>query len=180
MSSRNDLMDFETVDTTIDILGEPKIDSPLLKNGYDYDSDVFVDEENRVLIHVNEKSIQRMLELGKKPPAFEVAGPRRKIYFDPSKIRCALVTCGGLCPGLNDIIRSVVLELYHRYGVKRIYGIKYGLQGFMPEYGHDVMELEPESVVRILDRGGSILGSSRGPQNVDDKIGRASCRERVS
>ena len=161
------MMDFDSVDTRIDALGEAKIDSPLLKSGQTWAGDVFVDEENRVLIHVNEKHIQRMMDEGKRPPAFEMAGPRRTIYFDPSKVRCALVTCGGLCPGLNDIIRSIVLELYHRYGVKKIYGIKYGLQGFIPEYGHDVMEMHPENVVRILDRGGSILGSSRGPQDVE-------------
>jgi 6-phosphofructokinase 1 len=160
-------MDFDSVDTRITALGEPKIDSPLLKNGYTWDSGIFVDGESRVLIHVNEKHILKMMDEGKKPPAFEMAGPRRTIYFDPSKVRCALVTCGGLCPGLNDIIRSIVLELYHRYGVKKIYGIKYGLQGFIPEYGHDLMELHPDNVTRILDRGGSILGSSRGPQDVE-------------
>jgi 6-phosphofructokinase 1 len=161
------MSEFDSVDTRVESLGDCKIDSPLLKNGYTMDSEIFVGDENRVLIQVNEKHIFQRIEQGKKPPAFEIAGPRKKIYFDPSKIRCALVTCGGLCPGLNDIIRSVVLELFHRYGVKRIYGIKYGLQGFIPEYGHDVIELNPENVVRILDRGGSILGSSRGPQDVD-------------
>lgn len=161
------MSEFDSVDTRIESLGDCKIDSPLLKNGYTMDSEIFVDDENRVLIQVNEKHIFERIEQGEKPPAFEMAGPRKKIYFDPSKIRCALVTCGGLCPGLNDIIRSVVLELFHRYGVQRIYGIKYGLQGFIPEYGHDVIELNPENVVRILDRGGSILGSSRGPQDVD-------------
>jgi 6-phosphofructokinase 1 len=164
------MSEFDSVDTRIESLGECKIDSPLLKNGYTMDSEIFVDDENRVLIQVNAKHVCQRLEQGKKPPAFEMAGPRKKIYFDPSKIRCALVTCGGLCPGLNDIIRSVVLELYHRYGVKRIYGITYGLQGFIPEYGHDVMELNPENVVRILERGGSILGSSRGPQDVESIV----------
>ncbi len=164
------MIEFDSVDTRIDILGDAKIDSPLLKNGYSPDSDVFVEEDSRVLIHVNEKHILRIMDQGKKPPAFEVAGPRKKIFFDPSKTRCALATCGGLCPGLNDIIRSVVLELYHRYGVKRIYGMRYGLQGFIPEYGHDVMELDPENVTHILDRGGSILGSSRGPQDVESIV----------
>jgi 6-phosphofructokinase 1 len=108
-----------------------------------------------------------MLAQGKCPPSFELAGPREKIYFDPSKLRCALVTCGGLCPGLNDIIRAVVLELYYHYGVRNIYGIRYGLQGFIPQYGHDIMELTPRSVSKILDMGGSILGSSRGAQDIE-------------
>jgi 6-phosphofructokinase 1 len=103
----------------------------------------------------------------KELPSFELAGPRQNIYFDPSKLKCAVVTCGGLCPGLNDIIRSVVFQLYHCYGVRNICGIRYGLQGFIPEYGHDVMELSPGSVVNIHEMGGSILGSSRGPQSIE-------------
>lgn len=162
-----DIMSLETVSTEIETLGEAKISSPLIETGNVPDNKIFIEENNRILIHVNERHINKLLEPGKKPPSFEVAGPRKKIYFDPSKLRCALVTCGGLCPGLNDIIRSIVLELHHRYEVKNIYGIKYGLQGFVPEYGHDVMELTPESVVRIHDSGGTILGSSRGPQDID-------------
>ena len=76
-------------------------------------------------------------------PSLELAGPRSKIYFDPSKLRCALVTCGGLCPGLNDIIRAVVLELYHHYGVRNISGIRYGLLGFIPKYAHQIKDLTP-------------------------------------
>lgn len=160
-------MNFESVDTTISVLDEPKIPSPLLSDCKSDHGNFFIEEDNRVLIHVNETIVNDMMREGKKPPSFEVAGPRRKIYFDPSKLKCALVTCGGLCPGLNDIIRAVVLELHHRYGVKNIFGIRYGLQGFIPEYGHDVMELTPDSVVRILERGGSILGSSRGGQDIE-------------
>lgn len=160
-------MKFDTIETAIDTLGEPKIDSPFLKDIHNWPQDIFVDDDLRVLLQVNEAFIRQKFENGERPPSFEVAGPRKKIYFDPSKLRCALVTCGGLCPGLNDIIRSVVLELYHRYGVTRIYGIKYGLEGFIPDYGHDVVELDPDSVVRILERGGTILGSSRGPQDIE-------------
>jgi 6-phosphofructokinase 1 len=106
-----------------------------------------------------------------------MAGPRRRIYFDPSKLRCAVVTCGGLCPGLNGIIRSVVLELYYGYGVRNISGIRYGLQGFIPEYGHDVLELTPEVVGDIIRKGGSFLGSSRGPQDMEAIV---DCLERMN
>lgn len=160
-------MEFEHVETDIESLGEAKIDSPFMYDEHSLDHLSFVDESMRVLLDVNETNLHRLIAEGRRPPSFEVAGPRKKIFFDSSKLRCALVTCGGLCPGLNDIIRAVVLELVHRYGVKHIYGIKFGLQGFIPEYGHDLVELTPEFVVRILDRGGSILGSSRGPQDVD-------------
>jgi 6-phosphofructokinase 1 len=151
----------------IPVLGEAKIPSPLKDASRETHVQSFVSETDRVLIEVDPIKIKAICKSGKPFPSLELAGPREKIYFDPSKLRCALVTCGGLCPGLNDIIRAVVLELYYGYGVRGIYGIRYGLQGFIPEYGHDYINLKPESVVNILDMGGSILGSSRGPQDID-------------
>ena len=91
------------------------------------------------------------------------AGAREKIFFDYSKLKCAVVTCGGLCPGLNNVIRSVVLTLYHDYKVKNILGIRFGLQGFISKYGHPVLELTPDKVSEINELGGTILSSSRGP-----------------
>jgi len=158
-------MEFDNIDTKILTLGDPKIGSPIHAEPDTIDRH-FVSDDDKVLIYVKEKLITAMLDKKLTPPAFELAGPRKKIYFDPSKIRCGLVTCGGLCPGLNDIIRSIVLELYYRYGVRNIYGINYGLQGFIPKYGHDVIDLTPTYVERILDMGGSVLGSSRGPQDI--------------
>jgi 6-phosphofructokinase 1 len=96
----------------------------------------------------------------------ERAGPREMIYFDPSKTRAAVVTCGGLCPGINNVIRSLVMTLNYRYGVKKILGIQYGFQGFNPEYGHDFVELTPKKVSNIHQFGGTILGSSRGKQDI--------------
>ncbi len=58
-----------------------------------------------------------------------MAGPRRKIYFDPSKLKCGIVTCGGLCPGINDVIEAIVMELYYHYGVRSIFGFRYGFEG---------------------------------------------------
>ena len=170
-------MDFIDIDTRIPALGEPKIDSPCHGDDGGLHGQRFVTDTDRVLIDVNPDSIERLLQAGRPLPAFELAGPRSKIYFDPSKLKCALVTCGGLCPGLNDIIRSVVLGLYYGYGVRNIYGIRYGLQGFIPKYGHDVMELGPEAVVNILEMGGSILGSSRGPQPIEQIV---ECLERMN
>ncbi len=119
----------------------------------------------------------QQVQNGQTPASFERAGPRSNIFFDPSKLRCALVTCGGLCPGLNDIIRSIVLELHWGYGVRCIYGIRYGLQGFVPKYGHNVIDLTPDEVSNIHERGGSVLGSSRGPQDVDEIV---DCLERMN
>ena len=150
-------------DFTISRLGECRIQSPM-------PSVHFVDDDDHVLYDNNLQKIEVYFKAGKTPPFFEKAGPREKIYFDPSKLKCALVTCGGLCPGLNDIIRAITLELYYGYGVRHIFGIRYGLQGFIPAFGHQMVELKPSAVTNILEMGGSILGSSRGPQPVEDVV----------
>ena len=163
-------MSYGDFDTTIPILGEAKIPSPIQGGEKGAFSRSFVNDSERIIIDVKLNDLITLAEKGKDFPSFELAGPRKKIYFDPSKLRCALVTCGGLCPGLNDIIRAIVLELFYGYGVKNILGFKYGLQGFIPKYGHDVIELQPENVGSILEMGGSILGSSRGPQSIDEIV----------
>ena len=160
----------DMIDTAIPTLGERKIPSPLLKRETAGDFQRFVSDSDRVVIDVDLSHLTSKMARGDELPSFELAGPRHEIYFDPSKLKCAIVTCGGLCPGLNDIIRSVVFQLYHCYGVRNICGIRYGLQGFIPEYRHDVMELTPASVVNIHEMGGSILGSSRGPQPIQEIV----------
>ena len=164
-------MDYDkNIATKIQRLGDAKIESPAQRRPPGMATNSFVSDGEGVLIDVTLSGYKEALKNGNPGPVFEFAGPREKIYFDPSKLRCGIVTCGGLCPGLNDIIRSVVLELYYGYGVKQIYGFRYGLQGFIPRYGHDVMDLSPEVVVDILERGGTILGSSRGPQNINEIV----------
>lgn len=161
-------MSKEDVSTRIPVLGEARIDSPLIPAGKRNGSR-FISEEARILVDVSVG--------GQNNLSFEQAGPREKIYFDPSKLKCAVVTCGGLCPGLNDIIRSIVLELHHIYKVRNIYGIRHGLQGFIPEYGHAVLDLDPRSVSGIQNTGGSILGSSRGGQDINAVV---DCLERMN
>ncbi len=151
-------------DTRIETLGTPNIPSPM-ENRFTY-----MRGGRRILVDMDARRIEVLIKSGESPPAFEAAGPRKKIFFDPSKAKCALVTCGGLCPGLNDIIRSVVLELYHSYNVKNIVGIRHGLQGFIPAFGHDFVPLNPESVANILNMGGTVLGSSRGEQDMDEIV----------
>ncbi len=159
-------MDLDAGEIKIQTIGEPKIQSPLKEKGLSDKN--FISDDTKIVIDIDSDNIKQILKDSKELASFELAGPREKIYFDPSKIRCALATCGGLCPGLNDIIRSIVLELYHGYGVRNIYGIKYGLQGLSPKYKHDIIDLVPETVAGILDKGGTILGSSRGPQDMDE------------
>ncbi len=165
------------MDTRIDSLGEAKIDSPIINELNGSSIDIFKEDTDTILIELTPEKVTETINSGKTPSSFELAGPRKKIFFDPSKLKCALVTCGGLCPGLNNIIRSVVLELYYSYGVRHIYGIRYGLQGFIPEYKHDVRDLSPANVVDIHEMGGSILGSSRGPQDIETIV---DCLERMN
>ena len=102
--------------------------------------------------------------------AFERAGPRERIFFDPAKTSAGIVTCGGLSPGINNVIRTLVMQLNYHYGVKRILGYRFGYQGLVPKYGHAVMDLTPESVRDIHYLGGSILASSRGPQDPAEMV----------
>jgi len=142
-------------DFRIERIGQCTYPSPL-------DSAVFVDDSEGVLIDATLSGYQR----GQDKPAFlEKAGPRKRIFFDPDKSRAALVTCGGLCPGLNDVIRSLVMVLWYRYGVKDILGLRYGYEGLIASFNHEPLILEPEVVEDIHKDGGTILGTSRGPQD---------------
>jgi 6-phosphofructokinase 1 len=126
----------------------------------------FAGDEEHILLHRDINVIRKYLDSGLEPPRFEVAGPREKIYFDPAALACGIVTCGGLCPGLNDVIRSIVLSLHHHYGVRKIYGFPYGYEGLAPKFKHQPVALTPQFVTQINEMGGTILGSSRGNQDV--------------
>lgn len=136
-----------------------KIKSPLLEKFKINDMN-FVRDNKRMLYNV-------MIENGDPANAelndtFELAGPREYLHFDPSSTRSAIVTCGGLCPGLNAVIRSIVMESWYRYGLRDILGIRYGYNGLNPIKGYEPIELNPDTVRSIHMDGGTILGSSRG------------------
>ena len=157
-------MDQETpYDFTIQSLGECTIDSPLNVSYYATDN-------RRVLFNVDLHHYADLKAPDGLPLSVEVAGPRAKIVFDPARTKAAIVTCGGLCPGINDVIRAIVMELYYRYGVQNIIGIRYGFQGFIPKYRHEVVELLPDVVKDIHAIGGSILSSSRGRQEIGEIV----------
>lgn len=144
---------------TIKKLGEGKFKSPLLET-FQLNDMNFVKDSKRMFYNV-------MLENGDASSVdmektFELAGPRELIYFNPKETRSAIVTCGGLCPGLNDVIRSLVMESWYRYGAKDILGIRYGYSGLHPDTKFAPIELNPDAVRAIHMDGGSILGSSRG------------------
>ncbi len=138
-------------------LGEAVVDSPL-KTFYTEDSE-------EILISAEWKFIQEQFAQGIKPASFEKAGPRSHIYHPPFSTRAAIVTCGGLCPGLNGVIKGVVETLYSDYQVNDVFGIPYGYLGLTPASPAKPMRLDPEIVDTIHEQGGSILGSSRGPQD---------------
>lgn len=159
MSRNLKLSDFQ-----IDTLGDCRIDSPLGLSTVKGDRVfTFVEDTERVRFDV-------LMDERNKPEAevlsMELAGPRQRIFFDPSKTSVAIVTCGGLCPGINNVIRSLVMSLHYRYGVKKVWGVQYGYEGFIPDYKHPFIELTPEKVASIHQFGGTILGSSRGKQDV--------------
>jgi 6-phosphofructokinase 1 len=101
---------------------------------------------------------------------FEIAGAREHLFFNPSETRAGIVTCGGLCPGLNDVIRSLFFEMHHAYNVKEVLGFRWGYQGLDPEHGAEPLVLTHEVVDRIHLQAGTILGTSRGPVDKEHAV----------
>jgi len=158
-------------DFEIKVLGKGTVKSPLKlssnKGEAIYD---FIKDNDRILHDSTLENFISCKENNTIPISFEKAGPREILYFEPAKTKVAIVSCGGLCPGLNNVIRSIFSQLYYRYGVKRIIGIQYGYEGFISTYNHPIIELTPQVVENIHLSGGSILGSSRGNQDVNQIV----------
>ncbi|MEM1258201.1 MAG: ATP-dependent 6-phosphofructokinase [Bacteroidota bacterium] len=151
----------------IENLGEAKFKSPLQLSTVRGDNIFnFVDDSDRLVYDLSLENYNSCVARNKEPNFLEKAGPRQKLHFDPQKTTAAIVTCGGLCPGINNVIRGVVMALYYFYGVKRILGVPYGYEGLNPKMGHGFVELTPDKVKDIHQFGGTILGSSRGAQEV--------------
>ncbi|MBN2144762.1 MAG: ATP-dependent 6-phosphofructokinase [Candidatus Aureabacteria bacterium] len=156
-------------DLSVSNLGKRKIPSPIvLSNKTDDYIAGYVSDDQFVLYRIA-PILPGTPNPFKKEELLEPAGPREHLFFDPNKVHAGIVTCGGLCPGLNDVIRSVVMTLWYHYGVRRISGIRYGYRGLLPCHGLPFMELNPETVSEIHLHGGTILGSSRGEgERVDE------------
>jgi 6-phosphofructokinase 1 len=151
----------DNLDFTIETLGKPSIQSPIKMakkrgEGIAY----YVNDDQ--LIRLNTSVIPGHQDAINRTEALECAGPREMIYFSPAHVHAGIVSCGGLCPGLNDVIRAIVRCLWYRYGVNRISGIRYGYLGFLPEHQFEIKRLDPSIVDDIHKLGGTFLGSARG------------------
>jgi 6-phosphofructokinase 1 len=148
-------------------LGEAKITSPLKMSTKIGDNMAnYVKDDEFILYNIDAKPGKYTLEYTSRD-LLEKAGPREKIFFSPGHVHAGIVTCGGLCPGLNNVIRSLVRTLWYSYGIHRISGIRNGYRGFLPQYGIPVMPLDPDIVDDIHTKGGTILGSSRGSADIE-------------
>jgi len=152
------------MDTRIDTLGPARFLSDICNTSTTLDT-YFVSEDQKVYLNVRTDADSAIKKI-----AFEEAGPRKNLFFEPGNIKCGIVTCGGLCPGINSIIRAITLELIFRYRTPEIYGFRFGLQGFIDSYGYQPVLLTRDNVNYLINFGGSILGSSRGPQPIDQIV----------
>jgi 6-phosphofructokinase 1 len=151
------------LDFGIKKLGECRVPSPMRGTR-------FVEDDLHLLYHGYSADLRACRAEGVEPPVMELAGPRETIFFDPAKLKCGIVTCGGICPGLNEVVRSLVMSLFFHYGVKTVFGFPFGYEGLTSSYAHTPLELNPQNVNYIHGTGGSILGTSRGPQDVPDMV----------
>jgi 6-phosphofructokinase 1 len=149
--------------STTDGLDECTIVSPLRATR-------FMDTSKRLLLRADLDELRAQVRAGVDPPAFELAGPRERIYFNPGALRCGIVTCGGLCPGSNDVIRSVVFCLHEKYGIAQVYGFRFGYAGLIGRSALPPIELTTRRVSQIHEVGSTVLGSSRGPQPVEEMV----------
>lgn len=148
-------------------LGKASIKSPLQLSTVRGDNIFnFIKEDHKVVYNLSLEAYKSCLDKGQDPVCLEKAGPRQNVFFDSKTTKAAIVTCGGLCPGINNVIRGIVMALHYFYDVKRILGVPYGYEGLNPKMGHGFQELTPDKVKDIHQFGGTILGSSRGGQDV--------------
>lgn len=150
---------------TIEKLGEARFPSPIERLA----GQTFVNDRERLLTSPHLLTVSDIIKSGQQPEGFELAGPRGDLFFNPPKTKAAIVTCGGLCPGINAVIRGIVMQLWYRYNCRNVVGIRYGYGGLAAD-ADPFMNLEPDSVSSIHSSGGTILGSSRGAPAVQEMV----------
>ena len=169
MVSTGDPMSITEADLQVRRVGESTLSSPMarLLRGW-ASSPHYVHESDRVLLDdTMETAVARACDVAGLP-SLEPGGPREYIFFDPARTRAAIVTCGGLCPGLNNVIRGLVLELADNYGVSDVIGFRDGFRGMVGDA--DPVRLDRDVVAEIHHRGGTILGTSRGSQDPERMV----------
>jgi 6-phosphofructokinase 1 len=100
----------------------------------------------------------------------QLANTRKDLHFNPSEVTVGIVTCGGLCPGLNDVVRSLTLCSIGSFQVKKVIGFRFGFWGLSSAGRGTAIELTHQTVAQINRQGGTILGSSRGPQKPSEMV----------
>jgi 6-phosphofructokinase 1 len=169
MVSSADQLAIGPADLRVRRLGEPSVTSPMSALLRERAQSVhYVHEFDRVLLDdTMEMAVARGCAV-EALPAFEPSGPRAQLFFDPAATRVGIVTCGGLCPGLNNVIRGLVLEMSQNYGVTHIYGFRNGYRGLVDSA--PPLRLTPSVVRDIHNKGGTILGTSRGDQPAEAMV----------
>ena len=165
-------VDVSPEDLNITNLGPRLIPSPAWAMDFAAGGSGWHSAGDRILLNDHMVAVREAMKNDVEPPSIELAGPRGEIYFKPADTCCAIVTCGGLCPGINDVIRAIVMQLYYTYGVRQILGIQYGYEGLDPAFGHKPIELTPDNVMNIPHFGGSFLASSRGQRETKVMVNR--------
>lgn len=166
VSEENTMPDF-----SIERIGTPRYTNPL-KAHLEGKMGIhgLVNDTERIVYDPRIDTLKNLFSAGIDPPSMEVAGPREKIFFNPSTVRAAIVTCGGLCPGVNDVIRALFMEMHYLYHVKEVIGIRYGFSGLVPRIGVPPIIINSQVVENIHRDGGTFLGSSRGPQDPREMV----------
>lgn len=152
-------MTWSPEDFLVSNLGERTVDARVLEGMKKFERGQFWVSDDE---HVPYQMSFKLNETFSLERAFEKAGAREKIFFNPSQVTAGIVTCGGICPGLNDVIRALYMELYYTYGVRSVLGFRYGLQGLDPTSGLEPIHLYHDRVADIHMKAGTILGTSRG------------------
>lgn len=163
MAYENVLTNPADFDFSIENLGETQYSNPSK-------SEIFVDDTERIIFSSQLKNLKHQLETCSELPSFEKAGARQKIFHNPESTKAAIITCGGLCPGLNNVIKGLVNVLEQDYGITDIFGIRYGYKGLTQASTHPPIPLNSQIVDQIHKQGGTILGSSRGNQDPEDMV----------
>ncbi|MBK1880224.1 ATP-dependent 6-phosphofructokinase [Pelagicoccus mobilis] len=158
-------LDLSKFDFNVETLGECQVPSPLVGERLK-----FVSDDERIVAVSDSQELSRYQEELGYIPSMETAGPRAKVFQPQLLARAAIVTCGGLCPGLNSVIKGVVETLNQEYGIKDVFGIHYGYAGLADPKTYPPVMLDADKVDTLHMEGGSILGTSRGGQDVETMV----------